>query len=1216
MTCLIDAAGRLLGPGGRAFTAEQAEVVTRRDGPLLVAANAGSGKTSVLVERFVRSVAEDGLRPNQILAITFTEKAAGELRARVRERFLELGRREDARDTEGAWVSTIHGFCARVLRAHAVAAGLDPSFAVLDEPAARALRRRAFETALAAFLGDPEARDDARVAQLELAAAYTPDRLETMIGGVHEELRSRGMTRPALPVPVAADLAAARAELAAAAAAAREELVPARSLTSIDRARAAVDRCLALLAAGGEPPGAAALGELAFRPGQVDELATAACERYRRARDGFARACADARALPVVALLDELLGLYAAAYAEAKRERSAVDFSDLELRARDLFDAAPAVAAGYAEQFRRVMVDEFQDTNPLQLDLIDRLDRDALFVVGDELQSIYGFRHADVRGFQRRRKAHEAAGTAAALATNFRSRAEILHTLNAAFGEAHGPDYVPLVAGRDDPPAHEPLVELLLTDAPAWDAQPDAATAVAAREGLGAARSSLAAEARLVAGRVRELVDAGECEARDVVVLLRAVANLPVFERALEDAGFATLPSASRGWWGRREVLDLSAHLGALANPRDEAALLGLLASPLVGLSSDGLALMAMARTREGGLWAAAEAAFCGGGAASGEGAASALAARLPPADRERLAAFCPWFAAERREAPRRGISELLERAVLRSGYDLHVLGLAGGRRRLANVHKLMRLADAFEAGHGRDLRGFIDHARAELDAAATEADAPVDLGDQDAVRLMTIHAAKGLEFGVVVVAELGRQGAERAGDLLVRDGRLGVRLVGLDGTKETALAYDGLRDELRAAEAEEERRVLHVAMTRASERLILSGATDPAKGWPAERPGGCPLAYLGPRVSAQESVRVVHHAPPEQVAAGGETPARPDAAPAAPNEAPTPPGEAPAAGEQLTLALGDAMEQPPAGEPAMGESAAPAEPPAPPAPPGPRPVRALSYSSLSQHAACSYRFYLERVLGLPEQEPPPGLVADAPGLEARLRGTLAHELLEHVDLAPGAAPPGRDEVVEVAAAHGIELDGPEVDDLCTLVEAFAASEVRRRLGRAAWVRREHAFAFPLLAGDPAGPLLNGVVDVLAREPSGAMLVVDHKTDRVGDADLEELVERAYGVQRRIYALAALRAGAPAVEVVHLFLEAGDAGAVSARYVAADAAALQAELAERASGLLAGEYPVTAAPHAALCATCPGRDGLCSWPPEMTDRPPPEAVEAAPADPA
>ena len=221
------------------------------------------------------------------------------------------------------------------------------------------------------------------------------------------------------------------------------------------------------------------------------------------------------------------------------------------------------------------------------------------------------------------------------------------------------------------------------------------------------------------------------------------------------------------------------------------------------------------------------------------------------------------------------------------------------------------------------------------------------------------------------------------------------------------------------------------------------------------------------------------------------------------------------------------------------------------------------------------------------------------------MRGTLAHELLEHLDLAPGAALPGREEVMEVAAGHGLELDHVDVADLVSLVEAFAASEVHARLGRAPWVRREHAFAFPLLAGDPAGPLLNGVVDVLAREPSGAMLVVDHKTDRVGDADLSELVERAYGVQRRIYALAALRAGAPAVEVVHLFLEAGDAGAVSARYVAADAPALEAELATRADGLLAGEYPVSPTPHAALCATCPGRDGLCSWPPEMTDRPAP-----------
>jgi hypothetical protein len=131
--------------------------------------------------------------------------------------------------------------------------------------------------------------------------------------------------------------------------------------------------------------------------------------------------------------------------------------------------------------------------------------------------------------------------------------------------------------------------------------------------------------------------------------------------------------------------------------------------------------------------------------------------------------------------------------------------------------------------------------------------------------------------------------------------------------------------------------------------------------------------------------------------------------------------------------------------------------------------------------------------------------------------------------------------------------------------------------------------------------MLNGVVDVLAREADGAMLVVDYKTDRVAAADLEVAVEAAYGTQRRIYALAALRAGAPAVEVVHLYLEPGRA--VSARYVAADASALQAQLEQAAAGPLQGEFPVAAVPHAGLCATCPGRDGLCSWPTEVTDRP-------------
>jgi len=179
------------------------------------------------------------------------------------------------------------------------------------------------------------------------------------------------------------------------------------------------------------------------------------------------------------------------------------------------------------------------------------------------------------------------------------------------------------------------------------------------------------------------------------------------------------------------------------------------------------------------------------------------------------------------------------------------------------------------------------------------------------------------------------------------------------------------------------------------------------------------------------------------------------------------------------------------------------------------------------------------------------------------------------------------------------------VADLQALVAAFAGSALRERLGVARAVHREHAFAFAL--GD--GPMLTGFVDVVAYEADGAALIVDYKSDRVGDADLDELVEAGYGVQRRIYALAALRAGAPAVEVAHLFLERPAEPAV-VRYEQADAETLDAELRASAAPLLAGAYPVAEVPHRGLCATCPGRAGLCSYPPELTDR---ELSEAASA---
>jgi ATP-dependent exoDNAse (exonuclease V) beta subunit len=1138
----------------RELTPEQAEAIARRDGDLVLSATAGSGKTSVLVERFVRSVVDDGLRPDELLAITFTDKAAGELRGRVRSRLLELGERDAAREAEGAWITTFHGFCARVLRAHAVASGLDPAFAVLEPADARSARREGFEAALAAFLAEP------RPAALDLAAAYGVDRLQRMVVGAHEALRSRGQTRPALPSPRPADPAAARAALRRAADALAAELAAAPPGKTVDAAREALAGCAAALRDGGEVDlAAAAVGKGAAA------LKTPAADDYRAACEAYGRALADVRAVPALALVDELLGRYADAFAAAKRARAALDFEDLQLLARDLLAREPGIAAGYRERFARIMVDEFQDTNPLQLELLELVARDNACTVGDELQSIYAFRHADVEVFRERRARLQSSGRAATLATNFRSRPEILRVLNDSFARLHD-RWVDLRPGRADPPPPAPVVELLVTDADAWNGDAPGALGV----GLPDAAAARQAEARLVAQRVSELVHEGACAARDVVVLLRASTDMGLYERALELAGLPTLAAAGRGWWGRQQVRDLCHLLAALVNPRDEQALLGLLASPMVGLSSDALALLALAARDLPGrsIWEAAQ--------------DPELA--LGAADAERLAAFRVWFAAERRRAPRFGLDEILARALRRTRYDLHMLALPRGARRLANVHKLLRLAASFERRRGRDVRGFIDLATAELEAEAREPDAPVDLGGLDAVRLMTIHAAKGLEFGVVVVADLGRRGNLSPPDLHVDGDRVGLRLVELDGARTNTLAFDAIAAERRAAEEAEERRIMHVAMTRAEERLILSGAVRLGEHWPAPGPGAAPMSWIGPALVA--GVAGLEAAEPVRDHGLVRTVLNSPASGVLRLEAPAPV----APGEQLSLALN-------------GSAPAAAPPPAPAAPepePVPAPPSALSYSALAHYAACPYRFHLERGLGLPEA-PAPAHLRDAeqpaPGLDPRLRGTLVHQLLEELDVRGAAAAPDAEAIRAVGAAHEAELSDADVADLQQMVAAFAGSELRGRLAAARAVHREHGFAFAL--GD--GPLLNGFVDVLALEDDGTALIVDYKSDHVEDVDLEQLMETSYATQRRIYALAALRSGAPAVEVAHLFLERPAEPAV-ARYLAADADALESDLRARAAPLLAGEFPVAATPHRSLCATCPGRDGLCSHPPELTDR--------------
>ncbi len=564
------------------------------------------------------------------------------------------------------------------------------------------------------------------------------------------------------------------------------------------------------------------------------------------------------------------------------------------------------------------------------------------------------------------------------------------------------------------------------------------------------------------------------------------------------------------------------------------------------------------------------------------------------------------------------------------------MLGLDWGERRLANVHKLLRLARRFEASEGRDLRAFLDHVEYLKDAVKVEPDAPVEGVEPDAVRLMTIHAAKGLEFPVVCLADLGRQPNTQTPDLLVDGDRVGLRLVRLDGAASSpALDYEQLCQERRRREAEEEDRILYVAMTRARERLLLSGAVD-FERWPQARQAPTAISWLGPALAAElpallEAGDAALHDLP--IGPGGSasvrcrlnSPATVGAVLRLESVAETealPPTRA-VAGEQLSIPVEGAPSSIPAtagvdtiatkvleDEQPRRDSAAAAARSAAAAsrrtPAEALALTALSYTSLSELERCGYRYYLERVLGLPEDVAAARTASEHRGLQARARGTLIHRLMETLDFARPSAPSPQ-QVARRARELGMRLGDGEREEIAGLIDAASGAAPGARVAGARTVRREHPFAFSL-GGEQ--PLITGVIDLLAEENDGGIVVLDYKSDRVGAmVDLNALVEREYGIQRLLYALAVLRGGAAKVEIVHWFLERPHDW-VAARFQAAERAALEERLAARVAGARARGFSVSPSPHRGLCLTCPGRRGLCSWGDGETLREDPELDRA------
>jgi ATP-dependent helicase/nuclease subunit A len=1041
--------------GGIALSVEQQRAVTRVGQDVCVVAGPGSGKTRVLIERFGWLVEEAAVPPGRILAVTYTEKAAIEIKQRLVTRFTH---RDDLREEiERAWVSTLHGFCARLLRENAIAAGIDPEFTVAEEARATGMQRAAGEEVLDAMLErDRETlcRFLTSIGVSSNPAARDQDLVSALLD-VYEACRVAGASWNATPpTPL---LASALAEVGKFAgtlvSAPRPGGLTAQQSVAHEEAAQWAARWMAVSRGAATPQHIRLLHD-------ADRINLTSLKQGSAPRNALSRIKKDlakpARGELLGALYADLRPLVPQAldgldaiYRSRKRSAGLLDFSDLEERAIDLLRANDRIRDAVTSGFDHILMDELQDTNPPQWRLLDLIRTPGRFFgVGDINQSIYGFRHADPGAFEGYRDSVVSHGGAIdELRDNHRSRREILDAVNALVGLGlAGIEPHTLVARHGYPVKSEPSIEVLAALAERTD-------------------DGMPIEASMIARRIREFEgtlmvgDAGaEHPARfaDMVILARSLNGLGPLTRALDAFQVPYLVVGGRTFFELAEIRDLTNLLKVLDNPRDELALARVLRSPLVGMSDETLLRL---KSSAGVL------------AASLAGAAADQDIRDGD-ERDRLAAFHALLGELRAVRDAVSPDRLLARALDASGYESALEPAS-----TANVEKFLALLRERYRGGARitgDLALELDVLRSN----ESEAEAPPD-DSSNAVRILTVHKAKGLEFPVVFLAHAHRDVRGTTPNIAFsRDHGIGVRWREPGGAESTGdAAHQRIHADRTRREAREENRLLYVALSRAREHLVVSFVQHKRPAyWSGEvaKALGIVVGEAGPPVTL-----------PKSDAAGIPSRRLWVAAEAAINDMP-PPAEVAAPVEEL-VAL-PALE---------GQYDATA-----------------SVTSVSLFAACPRRYYLSRYINWPGRDddsgagagepepqpaPPPAdsggqfrFAFDGPdqgGTAKRLSGaelgTAAHDLLAGRD--PGDAP---DPIAVALAAR------------------FRASALGRRLAGAGRARHEQEFLFCL---DEV--VLRGQIDLWFEE-SGELILVDYKTDRSEDgAD-------AYALQLGLYALA------------------------------------------------------------------------------------------------
>ncbi len=1162
------------------MTNDQNLAAESRGSSRLVSAAAGSGKTTVLVERLLRLV-DEGADIDKLCVVTYTRAAAGDLRSKILKKLNERiaadpGNRHLRRQPElcsRAFIGTIDSICGRFLRENVRLAELRPDFKVVEPERAEAILRSALEKVLEETYAQADSLPGFRALADTFGGGRDDRKLEELVVRLHNTLQSHEHPRQwlaeqksALTVSADADVgetrwgtlllkniqrqAAFRARRLRALTDEMEQKGNATGAASWGVSMTASAKGLEALAAaagcGNWDAAAAAARAVEFptpkgykkaddrdpdRTEEIKGIRNKYKDWVRKAVEGTfdassAELAAEMEAArPAMEALLDLTQRLMTAFENEKRRQNVVDFSDQEHMMLDLLeDKSNGLAASLSGRFLEVLVDEYQDVNRCQDRLFTLLSDNGrkLFMVGDVKQSIYRFRMADPTIFLEKygewadasqENKFSTAPLRIFLRENFRSSPEILDAANHVFenimsGELGELDYdenAALRKGRDVPCGAR--VELALISPPET-ADEDGGDGAAERP------DRMRAEADCVARKIRDLVDGGvrvSCESGsrpadwgDVAILLRSNRGADrIFHAALTALGIPAVTQQGSSFFESLEITMLLSYLAVIDNPRQDVPLISVLRSPLFGFRADDLAAV---RTGRSGMdfWSAL-----------------VLAAETQP----KCAAFVDELEACRALAADLSVSSLLERICGRSDLFALLASMPDGETRRENVYRLLDYARQFEQDGYRGVFRFVAWMARLRERGEGPQTGNVEQGK--AVRIISIHHSKGLEYPIVFLSGTGKsfnlQDLNRP-VLLHREYGLGGRVIRNDlGISWPSLAWRAIREQLKTEALSEEMRVLYVAMTRAVNRLYItcSVADGEALRKKAEQDKISPLPpelLSEDRSMAMWLVRAAvlkEDGPIRLTLCSGEersgepAPAAPEAMPAA-----------------ADICEAGRLEGPGWTYPWQAAVELPSK------------ITPSSLHGRDEPDSESLEMFHEYSQPAPPRRPEPGRKS-AP-LTGAERGTAWHAALQFIDLAAAQTADGA-----AAELRRLTERGHLTPEQAACIDpagicAFAASGIGKRILAADEARREFRFSllvpaedyFPVPGGDEL--LVQGIVDCCIREGE-TVTVIDYKTDAVTE---ETVGERAafYAPQIRAYAAALRRIfGLPVRECVLYF---------------------------------------------------------------------------------